>query len=111
MTSLRIYRLVPAADRGDPRWDLAPWQGEVIVRARSPADARLVASEAENDFPEAGAKPGDGVRTDFASAFRDDKLYHVVEDRSGDYSEAGERGVVAGHPRRDVIAASGGRVE
>jgi hypothetical protein len=104
MTRLRIYRLVPAADRGDPRWDLAPWQGEVTVRARSPADARLVAAQAENDFREVGAKPGDGVKTDFASAFRDDKLYRVIEDRGGEFPEEGERGVVAGDPRRDVIA-------
>ena len=107
MKSLRIYRLVPAADRSDPRWDLAPCQGEVTVRARSPADARLVATGAEIDFPEAGAKPGDGVKTDFASAFRDDKLYHVVEDNNGDYPEDGERGIVAGDPRRHVIAAGG----
>ena len=107
MTALRIYRLVPAADLGDPRWDIAPYQGEVTVRARSPADARLVATEAEIDFPEVGAKPGDGVKTDFASAFRDDKLYHVVEDGSGEFLEEGERGVVAGRPGRYVIAASG----
>lgn len=107
MSALHIYRLVPAAHPGDSRWNLAPCQGEVTVRARSPADARLVATQAENDFPEAGAKPGDGVETVFASAFRDDKLYHVVEDRSGEFPEEGERGVVAGHPRRHVIAASG----
>jgi len=98
---------VPAAARWDPRWDLAPYQGEVTVRARSPADARLVATDAEIDFPEAGAKPGDGVKTDFASAFRDDKLYHLVEDNSGEFPEDGERGVVAGDPDRDVIAATG----
>jgi hypothetical protein len=105
MRSFRIYRLVPAADRGDPRWDIAPHQGEVTVRARSPADARLVAAEAEIDFPEVGAMPGDGVKADFASAFRDDKLYRVVEDRSGTFPDEGGRGVVAGDPRRDVIAA------
>jgi hypothetical protein len=109
MKSLRIYRLVPAADRSDPRWDLAPFQGEVTVRAISPADARLVATDAEVDFPEAGAKPGDGVKTDFASAFRDDKLYHVVEDHSGEFPEDGERSVVAGDPSRDVITAIGRR--
>ena len=107
MTALRIYRLVPAADRSDPRWDLAPWQGEVTVRARSAADARLVAAQAEIDFPETGAKPGDGVKTDFASAFRDEKLYRVVEDGDGEFPEQGERGIVTGHPRRHVIAASG----
>jgi hypothetical protein len=106
MSDLRIFRLVPVADRRDPRWDLAPYQGEVIVRARSPADARLVAAGAEIDFPDVGAKPGDGVKTDFASAFRDDKLYHVVADRSGDFRHEGERGVVAGQLRRNVITVS-----
>jgi len=105
MSALHIYRLVPAADRGDSRWDIAHYQGEVTVRAQSPADARLVAAQAEIDFPEVRAKPGDGVKTDFASAFRDDKLYHVVEDRTGTFPEDGERGVVAGYPKRDVIAA------
>ena len=104
--ALHIYRLVPAADRSDPRWDLAPYQGEVVVRARSAADARLVAAGAELDFPEADAMPGDGVKTDFASAFRDDKLYHVVEDRSGTFSDEGEPGVVAGTLRRNVIKTS-----
>lgn len=106
MSTLRTYRLRPAADKIDPRWDLAPSQGEVIVRALSPADARLVAAAAEIDFPDVGAKPGDGVKTDFASAFRDEKRYHVVEDDSGDFDGEGERGVVAGNVRRDVIAAS-----
>jgi hypothetical protein len=104
MSDLRLFRLVPSADRGDPAWDLAPCQGEVVVRASSPADARLAPAEAEIDFPEAGAKPGDGVKTGFA--FRDRKLYYVVEDRSGEFSEEGERGVVAGKLTREVIVAS-----
>jgi hypothetical protein len=107
MPPLHVYRLVRAADLSDSRWDIAPYQGEVVVRAQSPADARLVAAEAEIDFPEAGAKPGDGVETRFASAFRDDKLYRVVEDRSGGFSDTGKREVIAGQPRRNVIVASG----
>ena len=104
MTGFSIFRLVPAASPSDPRWDLAPWQGEVVVRARSPAAARIIAAAVEVDFPEANAKPGDGVQTDFASAFRDEKLYHAVEDRSGAFATDGEAGVVAGTPTRNVIA-------
>lgn len=103
MAGLHIYRLVPAAPPSDPRWDLALFQGEVVVRARSPAAARIIAAEVEVDFPDVDAKPGDGVSTVFASAFRDDKLYHVLEDHSGAFSADGEAGVIAGDPVRDVI--------
>ena len=90
---LALYRLVPAAAADDPNWDRAPNHGEVVVRAYSPADARIVAAEAEGDFPERDAKPGDGNTTAFASAFRDDKLYKVIEEGEGG---EGERGVVTG---------------
>ena len=91
---LKLYRMVPSAEPDDPRWDNAPCHGEVRVRALSPADARIVAAEAEIDFLDIGAKPGDGTTTNFASAFRDDKLYHVVLDsEDGAY---GPRGLVSG---------------
>ncbi|TCM58513.1 hypothetical protein C8J36_101416 [Rhizobium sp. PP-F2F-G48] len=41
---LRLYRLVPSAGPGDPGWGNAPSQGEIVVRAESPADARIVAA-------------------------------------------------------------------
>ncbi|GAB5460696.1 hypothetical protein [Hoeflea alexandrii] len=89
---LHIYRLEPNTRPDDPRWDNAPNHGVVRVRALSPADARIVAAEAEVDFLDIGAKPGDGTTTDFASAFRDDKLYHVfLED---DDKVAGPRGLL-----------------
>lgn len=94
--SLGVYRLIPRAAPDDAGWDLAPNHGEVVVRAYSPADARVVAAEAEGDFPEAGAKPGDGVRTAPASAFRDIRLYSVVEEASGHFATDGERGVLGG---------------
>lgn len=101
--SRKIYRLEPAALPDDPNWDRAPPHGTVIVRAESPADARIVASMAEGDFPEAGAKPGDDVSTRFASAFRDEKLYSVMEDESGTYPQEGEREVLEGTIRIDVV--------
>lgn len=98
--NFRVFRLVPDAPADDPRWDLAEPVGEVIVRAASPADARIVASHAEADFPDVGAMPGDGVKTDFASAVRDTRLYRVLEDTSGRYANDGERAVLKREPAR-----------
>ncbi|MCT7375150.1 hypothetical protein [Chelativorans salis] len=106
--ALKIYRLVPDAAETDPNWDLAEPAGEVVVRARSPADARIVASEAEVDFLDTPAKPGDGVSTSFASAFRDEKLYRVVEDDSSTFPREGAREVLKGPTRRDPIVHTPG---
>jgi hypothetical protein len=104
---LALYRLRPVAAPDDPRWDNAPGHGEVIVRAASPADARIVAAGAEDDFLESGAKPGDGTSTRFASAFRDEKLYHVEEVDGDDDDEQTAlrqgRGIVKGDIARPVI--------
>lgn len=98
--TLRIFRLVPDAPEADPRWDMAKSVGEIVVRAASPADARVVASHAEIDFPDIGALPGDGNETDFASAVRDERLYRVEEVADERYPRAGERAVLEGHPER-----------
>ena len=100
---LNIYRLIPDAAASDPNWDLAQPAGEVVVRAHSPADARIVAAEAETDFLDIPAKPGDGVSTSSASAFRDEKLYAVVEDETGRYPREGPRTVLDGLTRRDAV--------
>ncbi|MFC3161964.1 hypothetical protein [Ciceribacter thiooxidans] len=100
---LQIYRLVPLAEPDDPNWQNAPSQGEIVVRARSAGDARIVATEAEPDFPEVHAKPAEDVSTAIGSAFRSDKLYSVVLDESGRYPPEGPRGVVAGHINPEVI--------
>lgn len=89
---LKIFRLEPNTRPDDPRWDNAPNHGVIRVRAFSPADARIVAAEAEVDFLDIDAKPGDGTTTDFASAFRDDKLYHVTLEE--DDGVLGTRGLV-----------------
>jgi len=94
---LKLYRLVPVARAGDPNWDSADNQGEVIVRALSPADARITAAEAELDFTEIDASPAEGNSTRDASAFRNERLYAVVEmlDQNG-VAGSGPRGVVEG---------------
>lgn len=102
----RIFRLVPAAEPGDPNWQRADNHGVVVVRAASPADARIVASEAEADFLESPAKPGDGVSTRFASAFRDDKLYSVEEDGSGRWPAEGDRAVLDGLESPGVVRSA-----
>lgn len=101
---LNLYRLVPIAEADDPRWDNSPFQGEVVVAARSTGDARLVASSRELDYldyMEIDAKPAEDVTTSMASAFRSEKLYTVIEidrDRT-DLS----RGIVDGEIAIDVI--------
>ncbi len=100
---MRIYRLIPVAGPEDPRWTLSPCQGEVVVRAKSSGDARIVATTAEADFPENDAKPGEGISTASASAFRNEKLYTVIEDISGRYSSEGPRAILFGSFNRSVI--------
>jgi hypothetical protein len=91
-----IYKLSPTTPEWDPNWDLAENQGEVIVRADSPADARIVASEAEPDFLESDAKPGMGTSTRHASAFQNEQLYSVTEIDSDAYSRTGPRELLGG---------------
>lgn len=100
---LKLYRLIPIAAETDTNWDLAPNQGEVVVRARSSGDARVVAAEAELDFMEIDALPGDGNSTTSSSAFRNEKLYTVVDETNGTYPLDGPREVVAGTVRVDNI--------
>lgn len=100
---MQIYKLVPVAATDDPNWQLSPSQGVVVVRAKSSGDARQVATEAEGDFLETDAKPGEGVSTTGASAFRNEKLYTVIEDTSGLYPDDGPRAILSGTIDKDVI--------
>ncbi|EPE96905.1 hypothetical protein [Rhizobium grahamii] len=76
---LNIYRLEPLAAPDDPRWNNATNHGVVVVAARTSGDARIVAASRELDFMEIDAAPAEDVTTANASAFRDDKLYTVIE--------------------------------
>lgn len=98
---LNIYRLEPIAEPDDPRWDNAPNHGVIVVAARTSGDARIVAAARELDFMEVDAAPAEDVTTVNASAFRDDKLYTVIEiDR--DRRDV-KRGVVDGVISVDTI--------
>ncbi|KUO68112.1 MAG: hypothetical protein APF80_08380 [Alphaproteobacteria bacterium BRH_c36] len=106
MSERGIFRLVPSADPGDPRWLGRKCPGEVLVRADSAADARIVAAMAEMDFPETNAKPSHGVTTRFASCFRDEKLYEVVAATSTEFPPAGPREVLSGLSEDDIHVLS-----
>ena len=75
----------------------------VVVRARSSGDARVVAAEAELDYMEIDALPGDGNSTTSSSAFRNEKLYTVIDETDPSYPLDGPREVVAGTVRVDNI--------
>lgn len=97
-----IYKLTPCAGDWDPNWDVAENQGEVIVRADSPADARVVASEAEPDFLDQDGMPGEGTSTRGASAFRNEKLYSVCEVEGCAFSREGPRELLGGTIRNPL---------
>jgi hypothetical protein len=99
--TLNIYRLEPTANADDPRWQNSPSHGIVVVAARTAGDARIVASSRELDFLEIDAAPAEGVTTEHASAFRDEKLYTVIEVEHGRMDV--ERGVLEGLVRVDMI--------
>lgn len=98
---LNIYRLEPTAAPDDPMWQNKPGHGVVVVAARTAGDARIVAAGRELDFMEIDSAPADDVSTAYASAFRDEKLYTVVEIEHGRGDL--ERGVIDGNVRIDVI--------
>lgn len=98
---LNIYRLEPTASPDDPRWQNSPSHGVIVVAARTAGDARIVASSRELDFTDINAAPAEGVTTEHASAFRDEKLYTVIEIEHG-RTDLG-RGVTEGVVRVDTI--------
>ena len=94
MRPIAVYRLIPSARPDDPNWDRAPNRGEVLVRAESAGEARALAAYAE---VAATSGPEDlGTTKTTASAFRDEKLYHVVLDQSGKFPDEGAPGVLMG---------------
>ena len=101
---LNVYRLEPIAAPDDPRWDNATNHGIVIVAARTAGDARIVAASRELDFMEIDAAPAEDVTTSNASAFRDDKLYTVVELERG-RSDL-KRGVLGGNVSVNTIIST-----
>ncbi|MCU0894189.1 MAG: hypothetical protein MUD06_07670 [Rhodospirillales bacterium] len=87
-----LWRIEPVADADDPGWQgRVQWQS-VVVRAASPAFARLLASalDTPNDANRYGVE-----NPNLGSGFFSEKLYWVVPETSGQYEETGPDGVVA----------------
>ena len=76
---MALWRLSPVAELEDSWWQNRRIWREVVVRAGSPAAARLVAAELERDPAE---PPSGNESLSFNSGFLDEKLYRV--DRAGD---------------------------
>lgn len=106
MESTGIYRLWPIARPYDQNWDHAANQGEVIVRAHSSGDARVVASEAEAKA--SGIAEPKATTKLLASAFRDPKLYSVQRIHDSGFPEEGPRMLLQGHPRAVMVRAREG---
>jgi hypothetical protein len=104
---LNIYRLEPVASPRDPRWDNAPGHGVITVAARTAGDARIVAASQEADFVDVASAPAEDVTTLNASAFRDEKLYTVIETEHG-RSDV-QRGLINGSVNAATIRTSATR--
>ena len=87
---LAIFRLVPTASRNGRRKARGAFHGEVVVRAHSVEDARVVACEAERSSGEYDERDVDD------SPFRDAELYTVIEVPGVDFLHSGKRGLIAG---------------
>lgn len=98
---MKLWRIEPCAVASDSRWMDFPIWTDVVVRASSPARARLVAAEMEAQL--LGDQTPVGNETlKFRSGFEDEKLYQVSELRrlSGTPLEGPEEVVIArqAHP-------------
>ncbi|WMT86369.1 hypothetical protein NO932_15830 [Pelagibacterium sp. 26DY04] len=92
---MAVFRLYPLAEPGSSNWDIAQNHGEVLVRAKTSGDARLVAAEAEAQLARRHDE-NDDVYSIRASAFTDEKLYGVQKITDSGIDPEGERGLIAG---------------
>ena len=94
-----VWRIHPAADPGDSRWQDRRIWAEIIVRADSPALALRAA--AKFDRPPAFPRPGNESLS-LESGFDDEKLYWVQEldpAEAARYADAPDQGgVIAARP-------------
>jgi hypothetical protein len=92
MAQMSIYRLVPIVGPDDPNFDLARYQGEVIVRALSSGDARVVAAAGEASA--SGRDPNLFTTELRASALLEPHLYSVRLVEDSQFPTDGERQVL-----------------
>lgn len=94
-----VWRIHPAADPGDSRWQDRRIWAEIIVRADSPALALRAA--AKFDRPPGSPQQGNESLS-LESGFDDEKLYWVQAlgpAETARYADAPDRGgIIAAHP-------------
>ncbi len=73
-----LWKIEPCAVATDSRWMDFPIWADVVVRAASPAQARLVAAGMEKSRLDDGVTVGNET-LEFRSGFEDEKLYQVRE--------------------------------
>ncbi|MEX2451487.1 MAG: hypothetical protein WD407_11580 [Rhodospirillales bacterium] len=73
---MALWKILPVAPKKDPRWLGRPVWKDVVVRAPTSADARLVAADMERrEMPDS---PPLGNESPISrSGFEDEKLYNV----------------------------------
>lgn len=95
-----LWRIEAVADVDDPAWqDRAQWEW-VVVRAASPAFARVLATAL--DTPEEVNRYG-VENPNLGSGFSSEKLYRVAPDTSGRYEATGPDGIMAESRRRGPL--------
>ncbi len=100
-----LWTLERVADPDDPRWQDRLQFQRVIVRAASPAFARLVASTL--DTPDRALQFGQ-QNPHLGSGFKDEKLYRVTPYRGDAYSAAGPEAVLEAVPAASTEAPETG---
>ena len=73
---MALWRIRPVADLADTRWQDHAIYDNVVVRADTPAMARIVAAAIDYEN-EKGEPPTGNESGTFSSAFLDEKLYQV----------------------------------
>ncbi len=99
---MRLWRIVPAVPPDDPRWLGGPIWREIIVRAESAAEARVIASRMDADvFEYRPDRNSAGAQAmDMPSALYDETLYEVLEIPAGattQFTPEGPREILVAH--------------
>jgi hypothetical protein len=93
--------LEPVADSDDPRWQDRLQFRRVVVRAATPASARLLA--APLDTPDRALQFGQ-QNAQLGSGFKDEKLYRVVPYRGDAHAAEGPDAVLEAVPTASPAA-------
>jgi len=98
---MRLWRITPSAPSNDMRWLGGPVWREIVVRAETAAQARVVAAQmeaAQQDF-RPGENTAGAAAMGYQSALYDEALYHVAE-----MPESGS-GPLPGNRQPEILAA------